>query len=151
MFELIITKLSTVQNNIKYVKNSQDRMSVRVSELEQYADVLLQSLDDAEDAINDISDMNLKLVQAAIKSEEQIDSTKKAIQALSSRCNKGAFIVNGLVVPKDKSVQDTVSGFIKDVLKVPFKVKLTSAHRMGNARNAPTWFRISDPDKRTQY
>ena len=69
MFKVIITKLSTVQNELKEVKNNQSSINDRICELERVVDVCTQSLDDIDAEIDDINDANLKHVQALIKVE----------------------------------------------------------------------------------
>ena len=146
MFKLIITKLSTVQQSIKKVKLDQQGISDKVSLLEKNVNVLFQTIDDYDAEVEDVNETNVKLIQAVIKNERDIVSTKNELEKLHSRINRGCFILKGLILKKDDEVKDTVSEFLKNKLKIEKEVKVVSAHKMGNAKYAPIWFQVEDPD-----
>ena len=150
MFELIITKLATVQSDINGVKIEQQSVCNRVSALERNYDVICQTVDDVDAEIDDVNDANVKLIQALIRTEDLYEITQKEIGKITSRLNKGSFIVNGLMITEDEDgecdVKKDVTNFLKHKMEVKKDVKILSAHKMGNGRAPPIWFSVKDTD-----
>ena len=76
MFELLITKMSVVQQQMTGVKESQTALNTKVTELEHSIEFLGQSVDEVSEELDDILTMNVKIIQATIKSEENCLSVK---------------------------------------------------------------------------
>ena len=146
MFELIITKLSTTQMSIQKVRNAQKALESKVEALNNTIDVCTQSVDDIDAEIDEINDVNMKLVQAAVKLESQYEELNKNQKMMNMRTNKGCYILNGISVKKDETAKDAVARFIKTLLEITVEIPVVSAHKMGNASHAPIWFKLEDPD-----
>ena len=147
MFEMIITKLSVMQNNIKHVKFEQDKVKDRLTGVERYLDVCTQSIDEIDEEMDDVRGLQNKLIECVIKNEKNVNSLQKNIEQVADRMNKGCFIVNGMQVFKDKTVKESVESFLQNIMHLNPVPEIASAHRMGGARSAPVWFRLADPDE----
>ena len=146
MFELIITKLAVMQSSMAQVKNDQKQLNDRVSGLEHIVDVCTQSIDDMDGEINEVQDMNMKLIQSIIKCEDTMSATNKNVSKLAGRFNRGSFIVFGVEPQEEQTIRDAVEDFIKKGLEITEGLSVQSVHKMGKSRNAPIWFKLQDPD-----
>ena len=146
MFELIITKVSTVQNNLKEVRSQQGTINDRIDILSNAVDVIAQSVDDIDVEIEEVNDANFKLVQAAMKLESRVDESDNTLNKLTARINKGSLILNGLILDRSKTAKECVQEFIKQQLEIEDEVPIIAAHQMGKAKNSPVWFKLQNPD-----
>lgn len=87
MFELIITKLATVQTSVKEVKNNQLLLNERITELENTMDVCTQSIDDLDAKLDDLTRGNMKTLQGVIGVEDQLKVVTKMSKKLVSQFN----------------------------------------------------------------
>ena len=144
MFELLITKLSCVQNNIHEVRETQNNLDVKVNELQVGLECCGSNLNEVDNEVADMADTNIKLIQAMIKSNEKILTVRKEVEKLQENMNKGCFILNGVNVTEGETAKQAVTTFCSTMLNVETTIR--SAHKMGNARHAPIWFQLDDPD-----
>ena len=144
MFELIITKLSLVQENITQVKNTQKSYGQRIDALERSLDVCYQAIDDVDGEVEEVVDANIKIVQALIKEENEISVIKDDMQRIMQRNNKGCFLINGLVVKKGQIAKDVVKSFLKKVMGITDDIEIQSAHSIGKSIGSPIWFQLYD-------
>ena len=146
MFEMILTKLVTMQDGFKTMQETQNELNSKVSEIENNIDVQSQTIDDLDIEMEETNETNMKLIQAVIKNESNIDNVKSEIEKLLKRLNKGTFIIHGVYVGKDQTAKEAIKNFIKEKLEVQEEVEIISAHKMGAAKAAPIWFQLLDAD-----
>ena len=146
MFELIITKLSVVQNNINQVRTKQRAVNDRVDDLQNTIDVCTQSIDDLDAEMSEVHDANIKVVESIVSTEEQVRNLGTECGKISNKVNRGSFILNGIILNRDQTEKEAVKSFIAEQLEIADTIPVTSAHKMGQARYAPIWFKLEDPD-----
>ena len=131
MFEMIIMKLSVVQTSIKEVRSAQAEIEGKMETLNNTIDVCTQSVDDIDAEIDEVNDVNIKLVQSIVKLESSFDTLEQNQKAMVNRFNKGCFILNGITVKEEEKPKEAENNFIKNILKVTQEIEVTSAHKMG--------------------
>ena len=147
MFELIITKISTVQNNMREVRAEQLKINNKIEVLNNTIDVISQTVDDLDMEVEEVNDGNVKLIETTIKIEDKLFTVEKGLAAMMNRTNKGSFILNGVIMKKEESAKSAVKNFLKNQMEIENEIELVSAHKMGKAKYAPIWFRLQDPDE----
>ena len=105
MFELLITKMGTVEAMIQQVKNEQKSLKDRVSEVEKSLAFLDQNQEEMSSDKDKISAMNLKLVEVSIRSENEVASVKQKMHNLAKQMRKGEFILKGVRLDGRKDSQ----------------------------------------------
>ena len=146
MFELLLTKMTSVQENIKEVKEKQQKVSEKVSIIEKAIDFYAQSLEEIDVDLDDVTNTNLKLLQATIKCEAEIIKTQEQTKVLTKNVNKGTFLIHGLILKENANCKVQVETFLHKVVKTSEEVEVVSAHVIGKKANSPIWFKVLDPD-----
>ena len=143
MFELIITKISTVQNSLREVREEQVQINERIDQVSNTTDVVSQIVDDLDKEVEEMTDTNLKIMQATIKVEDTVHVIEKNVVRLTDKINKGCFIINGA---EEVDAKEEIKNFFKNQLELQEEIEVQSAHKMGKAKYAPIWFKLSDPN-----
>ena len=61
--------------------------------------------------------------------------------------NKGAFILNGLLIGEEQTTKEAVEEFLENVMEMENVPTVISAHTIGQSAKAPTWFKLANPDQ----
>ena len=146
MFELLITKMTTVQESIKEVKGQQIQVSQKVATIEKSLDFYAQSIEEIDVDMDDVANMNVKIVQAVIKGEEEIEKVKSQTKRVLKIQNKGSFLVHGIETNAEESYKTQVTNFLKHKMMITKSIEISSAHTIGKRKNSPIWFKLADPD-----
>ena len=148
MFELMITKMSCIEANLTDVKVKQEGLSSKVAILENVMGRYEQNVTEMEDDVADVSDMNIKLVQATIKCDENYRIVAKKVKSISRAVNKGMYICYGLANKKGSNAKETVMKFFKEKLglKETSEVCVTTAYMIGKKDHSPIVFQLQDPN-----
>ena len=147
MFELLITKMSTVQAEIKGVKETQSKVSEKFTQIEHALDFYAQSIEEIDADLEDVTNMNVKIVQATLKCDDVMTRMQSSAKMMAQSLTKGAFLIHGLDINKEDTVKSQVTSFFEQKMLIPKdKVKVTSAHPIGKKANSPIWFKLEDPD-----
>ena len=146
MFELMITKMSLIQESITDVKASQNKLKEQVCTISATLKTQAQTNKDMQADLDDIATANIRLVEATIKCESEINTIKDGIYKLAKRAHKGEFLLYGLQITEDNIPKVEVESFLKKVMKIEDDILVTSAHAIGKKANSPVWFCVEDPD-----
>ena len=103
MFELLIVKLSSVQNEVVLVQKDQASLNTKVSNIQHNLQMCVNSIDEMDEELGEVTDTNLKLVQTAVKVEAEVEDVKTSIEVMRNKSHKGSFIINGLDYSAEKS------------------------------------------------
>ena len=121
-------------------------MNRKVSALETTINGQEISHKDINTEIEEIANMNSKLVEVAIKQDNVLEQTKKEVKKLVKTVHKGEFLITGIERRKDRTHKQQVEHFIAKALEISTDVNVVSAHPVGKRVSAPMWFRLEDPD-----
>ena len=146
MFELMITKMSSIEEPLVKVKQEQKSMNQKVVSLETAMAYYDQSIGEIDQDIAEVSDMNIKLVQATIKCDENVGNLSRRIKGISKAVNKGNFICYGLKIPDGKTAKSTMQKFIDETLSLKDKCPVKTAYMIGKRTNSPIVFQLEDPN-----
>ena len=146
MFELLITKMSTIETSIRSIKSEQKQVSKRLQQLENNLECFGQTIDEIDEDVENISEMNLKLVETVLKCEDKASSMQKNMESMVSKSLKGEMLVRGFDVNPQLNLRNQVQDFIKAKLKIKKKITVTSVHNIGKKTTSPVWFKLEDPD-----
>ena len=146
MFQLLITKMSTVQTSIKDMKIKQKQVSEKVAAIERSLEYYAQSMEEMDDDLDGVMNTNIKLVQATVKCEAQIKQLEEKTKQIVKIQNKGSFLVHGLALNGENDCKKQVEEFLKETMEIENDIKVVSAHFIGRKLNSPIWFRVEDVD-----
>ena len=147
MFELLITKLTTFEDTIKEIKTEQVQVSQQITHIQETIKTSVQAINEMDTDIADVSNTNIKLIQAAMKAEEEIEVNKKCAIKLREMINVGTLVFKGVVLEKDVDLKESVKKFLKNVMKLKVdKIEITSAQKMGKSKAAPLLVKFQDPN-----
>ena len=148
MFELLITKMSCIETTLAKVKEEQKGVNSKIANIENAMTVYEQEMNDIGDDIGEISDTNVKIVQATIKCDENFRIAAKKIKSLSRALYKSTYICYGLANKKADDAKETITKFLKERLK--FKeteeIQITTAFMIGKKDHSPIVFQLQDPN-----
>ena len=146
MFELMITKMSTVQEAVTAVKQEQKALNKKVSALESSIEKQNETAINLTSEIEDVVSNNAKLIESTLKFERNFSYVNTSMKNLQKVIRKGEFLVHGIMIDEDLTYKEMVENFLKQVMKIDDDLEVVSAHPMGKKLNSPIWFKIHDPD-----
>ena len=139
MFELLLTKMSTLQQDFTVLKKEQTQVSEQVKTLKTKLNFANKDIKSCRRELNEVNTSNIKLTEVAIRYEQDID----AAQALAEKCEKqflrGCMLIRGIEEAENEIPKQLVLDFITEKLKIPeeIPIEIVSAHRIGNSVNRP--------------
>ena len=123
MFEILLTKMATIESSMSRIKQEQVRLSKKISIVENSTDYIGNTIDEMDVDVSDLIDGNMKLTSAAIKAENEIFSLQERVESLDIKTNKGCLTISGILLSEDESCKKAVQSFCKEKLGLPKKVK----------------------------
>ena len=145
MFELLITKMSVIENSITNLKTQQKEVNKKVRDFETSLSFADKSVQDLAIDVNEIAQTNATLIETTIKCEQTLNIVDQSVENLSRSIKKGEFLLYGVEKDDEKTEITLVQEFLKQMLEV--EVVVISAHSIGKKLNSPIWFKIQDNDK----
>ena len=129
MFELLLTKLSQMETNIKCMKRVQNSVSNKVRRLTTKHNT-------ASVEVNEIGKITTSLVKATVKCEQEMIDISKKVEKIQSRQCKGGLYFHGIPEQQDELVSETIESFFKDQMQMSDPVEVTSVYRIGKKVDA---------------
>ena len=147
LFELLITKMSQVQETVCEMKIQQRTVSTKIESLQGQITEMKEQMIENSDNMDEITDTAMQLMQVAIKHDEQISNVEAQSSKLERAFLKGCFVVTGIKETKDEDAISVITAFFSEKLEITSEVPIMSAHRIGKgAGKRALWFRLTDPD-----
>ena len=142
MFELLLTKLSTIHDSVREIKKDQQEVSSKLFVLESSMEYMGNTIDEMDEDLGAVSDMNIKLVQATVKCEDEIIAAKEKVAKIDRALMKGCLVIKGLVIDDVRKVgKEVISEFFASKLKIEKKVEIATVSTM---KNGSLWVRLTD-------
>ena len=149
LFEMMITKMTQVQQTMKAVKRRQNFVSRKLktfkNKIEKHGDLLNTQVSELEE----VSETSTQLIQVAMKHEENFLSMGKNVKRLQKDNVKGCFLVRGLIEVAEEDPLEVVGNFLSNQMEIEREMLITSAHRIGKGQGRPMWFKLVDADDTT--
>ena len=148
MFELMITKMSCIETSLNKVKNVQGSLTKKITALENAMGSYERDINEMEEDVAEVSDMNIKLVQAAIKCDENFRTVASKVKNVTRAMNKGCYICYGLANKKNDVAKETIKKFCSGTLglKDQEEINITTAYMIGKKDHSPIVFQLQDPN-----
>ena len=147
LFEMMIEKMSQVQESITTIKCRQNYASKQISSLKKKVnknDKLFK--DQVDDDVDEMSETTSQLIQIAMKHEENFRTLNKTVTNLKVQAMKGCVIVKGIIEKEEEDPIELVSSFLSETMQIETEIPIMLAHRTGKGKNKPMWFKRTDPD-----
>ena len=148
MFELLITKLTSIHDSVMEIKKEQSQVSDRLLVIETSMEYMGSTVDEMDEDLAEIGEINIKLVQAAVKCEDEIKSVKSKIKKVVGNQNRSSLIISGLAMgEKASSVKQLVIDFFEKEMKIEAKIDISTAFVLRNKKDV--WVqlvKVSDID-----
>ena len=84
MFELMITKMSCIESNLEEVKAEQVEINGKIDQMETVMASYEHSINEMGDDVAEVADMNIKLVQATVKCDENFKIVASKVKNLAT-------------------------------------------------------------------
>ena len=146
LFELLLTKMTAVQNSIEEVRKQQSILDRKILKIE--SSVIQTKSECAELAENseEVSETMMYLIQTAISHDNKISVAQSQLEKTKRQIVKGSFVVKGIKEADKDDPIGSITSFIENKLEIGGEVPIMSAHRIGKGKNRPIWFKLTDND-----
>ena len=133
LFEMMLTKMNTIQDSIRNIKMEQKNINDKVTALESAMTYLGLEATKFEEEIGDIARSNIKLIQATVKCEKELGNVKDKVNKVETSVNKGCLTVSGISNSEGEQVKEILADFFKKKMKITQEIVIASAHGLGKA------------------
>ena len=130
MFELILVKLSQMEERIGGIKRNQNEVSRKINKLTKLQNTQAKELEQVGEAAT-------SLVKATIKCEQDLKVVKNKLQRVEVTQLKGNLVLSGIPETKGENVFDKVESFFKMQMQIGNTVEVQSAYRLGKQMDKP--------------
>ena len=138
MFELILLKLSKVENSISTIKRNQNAVSRKLQRLDAK---VFQNRDE----LTNVGEAATALVKATIKCEQDVISIRDKLETVEHKQMRGSLMIKGVAEKSDENPFEVVDSFFKEKMEIEVDIDLQSAHRIGPGENRMLYTKLVDP------
>ena len=148
LFELLIEKMGMVQHDIKDMKEKQEKVSCQVSKLQSVVRSVKHKSEGIKKEVDEVGSTNLKVIQAVIRKEQEINGIKGSLEKCESWLYKGMMTVSNIDEVKSEDTKQLMYEFLKNKLKIDFEIEIMFAYRLGPKKSSKPrniLFKLYDP------
>ena len=150
MFQNINDKLTTIQSDVRGLKDSKIEITDHIAGIEFDQEDNNEQLMTQQQEIRVCQDQVKVLSDLAITYEEKFDNMTSKINQLEAKLMRSELLVFGLTEVKDKSCIDIAKNFFTQTMKINPAPEIVYAYWKGASKNKPMVIKLSNAQNKGQ-